>query len=58
MRSSRHQVAKAPGIGAAMNSPWAIGAAAAATGGIIVWVLVNGDDPISPSCPTNNCTIP
>jgi len=43
------------GLGAWMNSPWAIGAGAAAIAGLTTWVLVKDDDPISPSCPTKNC---
>lgn len=47
----------APGVGGMLNSPWAIGAGAAAIGGLTVWVLIKDDDPISPSCPTNKCPI-
>ena len=48
-----------PGVGAIMNSPWAIGAGAVAIGGLTVWVLCKGDDPISPSSPTHDgCPIP
>ena len=46
------------GLGPMLNSPWAIGAGAAAIGGLTVWVLVKDDDPISPSCPTNKCPTP
>lgn len=46
------------GLGAWMNSPWAIGAGVAAIGGLTTWVLVQDDDPISPSCPAKKCPIP
>jgi hypothetical protein len=48
-----------PGIGAALSSPWAIGAGVAAVGGLTLWVLCKGDDPISPSAPEQApCPIP
>jgi len=49
---------KPPGLGAAMNSPWAIGGGVVAIGGLTVWVLCKGDDPISPSSPHDGCPIP
>ena len=48
-----------PGIGAALNSPWAIGAGVTAVGALTLWVLCKGDDPISPSAPNQApCPIP
>jgi hypothetical protein len=41
-----------PGIGAALNSPWAIGAGMVAVGTIAcLGLLCHGDDPISPAYP-------
>lgn len=39
------------GKGPWMNSPWLIGAGAAAVGGLTVWVLSRSDDPVSPTKP-------
>ncbi len=38
--------------GGVLDSPWAIGAGAAAVGGLTTWVLIRNDDPASPSKPT------
>ena len=38
--------------GGVLDSPWAIGAGAAAVGGLTTWVLIRSDDPASPSKPT------
>jgi len=35
--------------GGILNSPWVIGAGGAAIGGAIAWVLIQGDEPASPS---------
>jgi hypothetical protein len=40
--------------GGILDSPWAIGAGAAAVGGLTAWVLIRSDDPASPSSPTGN----
>jgi len=40
-----------PGTGAILNSPWALGAGAAAVGAGMIWVLKHNDDPISPATP-------
>jgi hypothetical protein len=40
-----------PGLGAALNSPWAIGAAAVGIGAIACLGLCHDDDPVSPSKP-------
>ena len=37
--------------GGILNSPWAIGAGAAAIGGVAVWVLTRNDEPASPAKP-------
>ena len=37
--------------GGLLDSPWAIGAGAAAVGGLTAWVLLRNDDPASPSKP-------
>ena len=50
---------KTSGLGAALNSPWAVGVGAAGIGILTVWVLCKGDDPISPSTPNHGpCPIP
>jgi|SRR5271165_2340558 len=41
--------------GGLMSSPWAIYTAGAVAGGITTWVLLQHDEPVSPSCPTNPC---
>lgn len=41
----------APGSGAILNSPWAVGAGAAIVGTGIIWALHSNDDPISPARP-------
>jgi hypothetical protein len=40
--------------GGILDSPWAIGAGAAAVGGLTAWVLIRDDEPASPSSPTGN----
>ena len=37
--------------GSFLNSPYAIGGAAAVVGGVLTWVLIQGDEPLSPSTP-------
>jgi hypothetical protein len=37
--------------GGILNSPWAIGAGAAAIGGVATWVLIKNDEPASPAKP-------
>lgn len=37
--------------GSVLNSPIAIGASAAIVGGVLTWVLIQGDEPLSPSTP-------
>ena len=37
--------------GSVLNSPIAIGVGAAAIGGVLTWVLVQGDEPLSPTHP-------
>lgn len=39
------------GSGPWLSSPWAIGIGAAAVGGVTIWVLLQGDDPMSPKDP-------
>lgn len=42
--------------GGILSSPSALYTGIAIVGGITTWVLLQGDDPLSPSCPTNSCT--
>ena len=37
--------------GSIMNTPIAIGVGAAVVGGVLTWVLIQGDEPLSPSAP-------
>ena len=37
--------------GGVLDSPYAIGAGAIAVGGVVLWVLLQGDDPLSPVDP-------
>jgi ferric-dicitrate binding protein FerR (iron transport regulator) len=37
--------------GGALSSPYAIAIGAAAVGGVLTWVLIQGDEPVSPSIP-------
>ena len=37
--------------GSIMNTPLAIGVGAAVIGGVLTWVLIQGDEPLSPSAP-------
>lgn len=49
-RSNGPVAGVAPGaVGAILNSPWAIGVAGGAALGVVTWVLVEGDDPASPT---------
>jgi hypothetical protein len=43
--------AVAPASGGILDSPWAIGAGAAAVAGLTTWVLIQGDEPVSPTKP-------
>jgi len=43
--------APAAASGGALNSPWAIGAGAAAVAGVTTWVLIKNDNPASPTKP-------
>jgi hypothetical protein len=43
--------APAAATGGILNSPWAIGAGAAAIGGVATWVLIKNDEPASPAKP-------
>jgi hypothetical protein len=49
-KKRRGGAAEAAG-GGVLDSPVAIGVGAAAVGGLVTWVLVQGDDPASPSKP-------
>jgi hypothetical protein len=41
-----------PGVGAILNSPWAIGSGAAAITALTCWALcLNGPNPVSPKAP-------
>lgn len=46
-----YQRPSVPGLGAALNSPWAIGAAAVGIGAFACLGLCHDDDPVSPSKP-------
>jgi len=52
-KKKKKQQAGAPAAatGGILNSPWAIGAGAAAVGGIATWVLIKNDNPASPAKP-------
>ncbi|MBI3475240.1 MAG: hypothetical protein HY010_05885 [Acidobacteria bacterium] len=41
--------------GGILSSPTAVYTGIAIVGGITTWVWLQGDDPISPACPTNDC---
>jgi hypothetical protein len=41
--------------GGIMSSSYALYTGIAIVGGITTWVLVQGDDPLSPACPTTTC---
>jgi hypothetical protein len=41
--------------GGILSSSTAIYTGLAIVGGITTWVLLQGDDPLSPACPTSNC---
>lgn len=43
--------AAAAGIKPILNNPWAVGTAGVGIGGVIIWVFLNPDDPVSPSKP-------
>jgi hypothetical protein len=45
------QSARFPGLGAALNSPWAKGAGLVGIGVLTCWALCRGDDPVSPTQP-------
>lgn len=50
----RHQGTPAPGAatgsgGAVLDSPWVVGVAGGAAVGVTVWVLLQGDNPVSPT---------
>ncbi len=51
---------KRPGVAAAagggiLSSPAVLYTGIAIVGGVTTWVLLQGDDPISPACPTKSC---
>jgi hypothetical protein len=49
-KKKRVAAAAAPGaIGGALSSPWAVGIGGAAIVGVTAWVLIQSDDPASPS---------
>jgi len=48
-RKKRKAGAAAAASGSVLDSPIAIGIGAAAVGGVLTWVLVQSDDPVSPS---------
>lgn len=50
-RKKREAGAATAATGSILNSPIAIGIGAAAVGGVLTWVLVRTDDPVSPSHP-------
>jgi hypothetical protein len=51
-KSKRKAAGAVPGAaGSIMSSPWVIGGGIAAIGGVTTWVLVQGDEPLSPSKP-------
>lgn len=50
-KKKREGGAAAAAAGSALNSPIAIGIGAAAVGGVLTWVLIQGDDPVSPVAP-------
>jgi len=52
-KKKKKQQAGAPpaATGGILNSPWAIGAGAAAIGGVATWVLIKNDEPASPAKP-------
>ncbi len=41
--------------GGILSSSAALYTGIAIVGGVTTWVLVQGDDPLSPACPTQNC---
>ncbi len=51
-KSKKHGAGAAPAAGnGILNSPYAVGIGAAAVGGVITWVLVQNDNPASPTKP-------
>jgi hypothetical protein len=50
-KKRRNEGAVAPAGGGILDSPWAIGAGAAAVAGLTTWVLVQGGQPVSPTKP-------
>lgn len=51
-RKKREDASAVPGAtGGILNSPYAIGAGAAAIGAVAVWVLIKSDNPASPAIP-------
>lgn len=47
--------AEAAAKGGIMNSTEAIWIGSGIVGGVTAWVLLQGEEPMSPSCPNNNC---
>jgi len=41
--------------GGILSSSWAVYGGLAVAGGITTWVLLQGDEPMSPACPTTTC---
>jgi hypothetical protein len=50
-RKKREPGAATAASGSVLNSPIAIGVGAAAIGGVLTWVLLQGDEPLSPKTP-------
>ena len=50
-KDKRRSGAAPAATGGALNSPYAIAIGVAGVEGLLTWVLVQGDEPLSPSCP-------
>jgi hypothetical protein len=55
-RKKRKGAGAAPAAGGGiMSSSYALYTGIAVVGGVTTWVLLQGDDPLSPACPTTTC---
>jgi hypothetical protein len=54
-RKRRGAGAATAASGGVLSSPYAMYTGLAIVGGVTTWVLLQGDDPLSPACPTNTC---
>jgi hypothetical protein len=55
-RKKRKGSGAAPAAGGGiMSSSYALYTGIAVVGGVTTWVLLQGDDPLSPACPTTTC---